>query len=59
MQDGMLLGVIIFCTGLVIGANGVFWLMVRSERERETLHQIIGRQQERIDSHVEVPEQEW
>ena len=59
MQDGMLLGVLLFVAGALLGGGAVFGLMGRYERERTILHQIIGRYQQVIEEQREtIPEEE-
>lgn len=59
MVDGMVVGVLIFVLGVAAGSGGVYWMMARFERERAALHQIIGRQQQELDTLVPVfPEEE-
>jgi hypothetical protein len=59
MQDGMLLGVLLFVAGVLLGGGVVFWLMGRHDRERAYLNQIIGRQQQVIEEQrVTIPEEE-
>lgn len=59
MNDGMVIGVILFVAGVLFGASGVFFLFDRFAKERNTLHQIIGRQQQELDALGRVfPEEE-
>jgi len=55
----MLLGVLLFVAGALLGGGAVFGLMGRYERERTILHQIIGRYQQVIEEQREtIPEEE-
>ena len=59
MSDGVLFAVLILLLGYGLGASTVWLLMLRFERERAYLNQIIGRQQQALDeSRFEIPEEE-
>lgn len=57
MTDGVLLGALLFMLGAVCGAGLATMLTFRYERERTTLHQIIGRYQQAMEQR-EIPEEE-
>jgi len=58
MTDGVLLGALLFMLGAVCGAGLATMLTFRYERERTTLHQIIGRYQQAMEQRREIPEEE-
>ena len=49
MSDGVLFAVLILLLGYGLGASTVWLLMLRFERERAYLNQIIGRKQQALD----------
>lgn len=58
MTDGILLGALVFLFGALFGAAVVMAVVWRYERERETLHQIIGRYQQVMEQQHGIPEEE-
>lgn len=58
MTDGVLLGALLFALGAICGALLTAAITWRYERERTTLHQIIGRYQQAMEQQREIPEEE-
>jgi hypothetical protein len=55
-MDSFIVGSLVFAAGVALGAAIVAGLMFRFEKERDALHQIIGRYQQAMDERV--PEEE-
>lgn len=58
MMDGVLLGALLFALGGICGAGLATVIMWHYDRERTTLHQIIGRYQQAMEQQQAIPEEE-
>lgn len=55
-MDSFIVGGLVLAAGVVLGAALAVMLTLHFEKERDVLHQIIGRYQQAMDEHV--PEEE-